>query len=366
MHLKKLVPIVGFFVTPVLSSLAMADGHVREIVNCATQQCMETTADGTVIVKKCRADLAADRAVQWWQPNAPKPSFIQNAYKEFGKPCLSMEIGGSSGNPTYKVLTTGCDSQQVSKEWTFNLDKGGVIKNAKYGQCLTAVNGKYVKAAKCDEGDVTQVWGFASVGEKPNCPRSAMASPYSASCAGPMVSKFAATNLPGIGNDYFGLAEKCDKVCKTGELCLGSCTRDTKCDGHCVPELSCDGCNAIVEKIFTNALSSGCETTSGLAKRGCKHLIPNNESICNIAGDLIVSICEELPVSCENGEPIRDDGTCGCKFEEEGCVCLVCSCKDEECECEEGETEGKKCSTSPKHAAQDWARDFCFTINACK
>jgi hypothetical protein len=169
MHLKKLVPIVGFCAVSVLSSLAMADAHVREIINCATQLCMGTTANGTVLVSKCRKDKRADRAVQWWHIDVPKPGFIQNAYEEFGEPCLSMR----SGIAGYDVLTTDCKPPSMTQKWTFGElgEAAEPIKNVKFGQCLTVTNGKTVEAAKCGKEDLYQTWGIVLVGKKPDCPR---------------------------------------------------------------------------------------------------------------------------------------------------------------------------------------------------
>jgi len=163
MHLKKLVPIVGFCTVSLFSSSAMAQLWAK---NCATNQCLDATTgntNGMVQVSDCDTSKIA----QQWHQNSPQTERLQNAYEGFGKPCLDM-------NSETSVVTNKCNKELKAQKWAF-ADNGQVapIQNQywdKGNQCaVVGSDGKIVTAAKCN-GEKSQDWYWVNVGDKTPCP----------------------------------------------------------------------------------------------------------------------------------------------------------------------------------------------------
>ena len=161
MHLKKLVPIVGFCTFSLLSGSAMAQLWAK---NCATNQCLDATTgntNGMVQVSDCDTSKIA----QQWHQNSPQAERLQNAYEGFGKPCLDM-------NAETSVVTNKCNEALGAQKWTF-AENGqvGPIQNQYWNegsQCAEA-DGKTVTAAKCNKEE-SQNWYWVNVGDKAPCP----------------------------------------------------------------------------------------------------------------------------------------------------------------------------------------------------
>jgi hypothetical protein len=163
MHLKKLVPIVGFCAVSLFSSSAMAQLWAK---NCATNQCLDATTkatNGMVQVSDCDTSKIA----QQWHQNSPWTKRLQNAYEGFGKPCLDM-------NAETSVVTNRCNKGLRSQKWTF-ADNGQVapIQNQYWNKgntgCIVVGQDGKVTAAKCN-GDKSQDWYWVNVGDNTPCP----------------------------------------------------------------------------------------------------------------------------------------------------------------------------------------------------
>lgn len=162
MHLRKLVPIVGFCAVSLFSSSAMAQLWAK---NCATNQCLDATTgntNGMVQVSDCDTSKMA----QQWHQNSPSAERLENAYDGFEKPCLDM-------NAETSVVTNKCRELEAQK-WTF-ADNGQVapIQNQYWNegnQCVEveAVSNT-VTAAKCNKEE-SQNWYWVNVGDNTPCP----------------------------------------------------------------------------------------------------------------------------------------------------------------------------------------------------
>jgi len=162
MHLKKLVPIVGFCAVSLFSNAAMAQLWSK---NCATNQCLDATTgktNGSVQVSDCDT---SKKAQQWYANRGILPSSIENAY--FKQQCLDMHevvVGG------FEVVTNKCDDNLKAQKWDF-VPNGydGQIGNAYFsGQCLTVAKDGTVTPAQCN-GDDSQRWYWVNVGDKTPC-----------------------------------------------------------------------------------------------------------------------------------------------------------------------------------------------------
>ncbi|RKZ35740.1 MAG: hypothetical protein DRQ49_18920 [Gammaproteobacteria bacterium] len=162
MHLKKLVPIVGFCAVSLFSNAAMAQLWSK---NCATNQCLDATTgktNGSVQVSDCDT---SKKAQQWYANRGILPSSIENAY--FKQQCLDMHkvvVGG------FEVVTNKCDDNLKAQKWDFVPNgSDGQIGNAYFsGQCLTVAKDGTVTPAQCN-GDDSQRWYWVNVGDKTPC-----------------------------------------------------------------------------------------------------------------------------------------------------------------------------------------------------
>ena len=176
MHLKTIVPLIGFGAASVLSSSALANQHEWWAVNCKTSKCLQATAEaGKVIVSECQLGTLAQEWEVMPAEGVDREVATEGTIESFGIPGNCLAVVNN------QVMTKACHNQQ----WQFPAlravppsNRVGQIKplvttKPKPDQCLTVEGDDKVLLADCQTAPTaSQSWYWVNVGSRNFCPSS--------------------------------------------------------------------------------------------------------------------------------------------------------------------------------------------------
>ena len=150
MRLFKIVPIVGLCAASFLSVSAVADNHIKQIVNLESKMCVDATSEeGVVQQSLCNPAL---KGQQW--------EFKDDKFVNQNWPTQCLDIYAVQDQPMLNtVQTSKCEDWKEAQKWTE--EKSGLIKNHYTGQCLAAPGKKElgpIKAVPCQNRGSFQTW----------------------------------------------------------------------------------------------------------------------------------------------------------------------------------------------------------------